>query len=270
MSGLARRLITAFVLLPLIILAIRTGPLLLALLLAVIALLGARELARVLRGQGLGLPVWLMASSAILLVASQLREGPFDNLFALALVILAALLVQLIRQDGRMLVGLSCIVFGAIYVGLLPAYLLRFYDLRGLGAVDPWPVTYALLLVWGCDTGAFFTGSLIGRHKLWPRVSPGKTWEGAFGGLLVAIVLAVAFGHWAGDLSLEERIIAGLLTGLFAQAGDLAESQMKREASMKDSGSTLPGHGGVLDRLDSLVIAVPVLYYWLRWAVRIP
>ena len=261
MSSLVKRLLTAIVLLPLIVLAIHVDRLLLLGLLALVAVLGARELVGLCRAQDLNLPVWVPAICGVLLVATHVPDAAVDTVLVLLFVVVMALIVQLIRRDGKMLLGLSCIVFIALYVGLLPGYLIRFYDLPGGAYPDPWPVTFALLLVWGCDTGAFLVGSSIGRHKLWPRVSPGKTWEGFLGGLIAAVVLAISFGGWVGGLSVSQRIIAGLLVGIFGPVGDLAESLMKREASIKDSGRTMPGHGGV---------AVPVLYYWLLLSVRIP
>jgi phosphatidate cytidylyltransferase len=267
MSSIAKRLLTAIVLLPAIVLAIHIDRLLLFILLAIIAVLGARELIGLFRARGVDPPVWLAAICAVLLSATHLPGSVIDAVSALFFVIAASLVVQLIRSSGKMLLEVSGTVFAALYAGLLPGYLLRFYDLPG-GAPDPWPVTFALLLVWGCDTGAYVVGSVIGRHKLWPRISPGKTWEGAAGGLIAAVALAIAFGNWAGELTLAQRTIAGLLAGLFAQIGDLAESLMKREASIKDSGGTLPGHGGILDRLDSVVLAVPSLYYWLHLSMR--
>jgi phosphatidate cytidylyltransferase len=269
MSGFAKRVLTAAVLLPPILVAVYVGPRATTGVLIIVAVIGSIELGRLLRGRGLEIASIPVCLGSILLLASFGGYLPIALSGALVSLLVFFLLVQLFRPNGDMLLGLPASFFGAIYLGLLPAHLLGLYRLAP-GEVSPWPVYFALLLVWAADTGAYGGGSLFGRHKLWPRVSPSKTWEGAFFGLGAPILLAILLGGWVKNLSLAERIVSGALVGLFAQIGDLAESLMKREASMKDSGGAFPGHGGILDRLDSLVLAVPVLYYWLRFAVRSP
>ena len=123
---------------------------------------------------------------------------------------------------------------------------------------------WAILIVWAVDTGAYVTGTLTGRHKLWPAVSPAKTWEGSVGGLIAALIVG---------LLLSSRMVPGLpamaaaalaaVAAVAAQLGDLLESRLKRRAGVKDSGRFMPGHGGMLDRLDSLLPAGPVFAYGL-------
>lgn len=126
---------------------------------------------------------------------------------------------------------------------------------------------YVFILVWAADSGAYFAGRALGKHKLAPKVSPGKTWEGVIGGVLTAAVLAFLFIHFAGD-SLFTRGNIQSLTALSAATvaisvlGDLTESMFKREAGIKDSSNLIPGHGGVLDRIDSLTAAVPFFSYF--------
>ncbi|MBX3101846.1 MAG: phosphatidate cytidylyltransferase [Bacteroidetes bacterium] len=127
---------------------------------------------------------------------------------------------------------------------------------------SPYPAMAPLLLVWTQDTFAFFGGKLLGRHKLWPSVSPGKTWEG----MLVGLVFTTALAVWLGAYPLwklpRPAWAAGLLMGLVAVGGDLLESAAKRRAGVKDSGNLLPGHGGLLDRFDALL---PVLAVYAAW-----
>lgn len=117
-----------------------------------------------------------------------------------------------------------------------------------------------LSLVWSGDTGAYFVGRAIGRHKLYPKVSPKKTIEGALGGLVASVAAAVivAWG-WIPELDLVHAGLIGLLGGFSAQVGDLVESLLKRSAGVKDSGTLLPGHGGMLDRVDGVIFAFPVV-----------
>jgi phosphatidate cytidylyltransferase len=119
---------------------------------------------------------------------------------------------------------------------------------------------------WATDTAAYGAGRAWGRRKLWPSVSPGKTVEGSIAGLAASAVVVAAFGRLFG-LELHSALVLGLLLGVTGQLGDLAESKLKRIAGVKDSGSLLPGHGGVLDRFDSFLVNAPVAYYYLYYAL---
>lgn len=118
---------------------------------------------------------------------------------------------------------------------------------------------YVMILVWGADSGAYMFGKLFGKHKLAPKVSPGKTWQGFIGGLLTAAVISWSYGLWA-DLAVAPLtlLVCSIVAVLASVLGDLTESMFKREAGIKDSGHLIPGHGGILDRIDSLTAAVPV------------
>lgn len=124
-----------------------------------------------------------------------------------------------------------------------------------------WWVLVALFGVWGSDTGAFFTGRFLGRHKLAPTISPGKTWEGVFGGLVLGTIAVILFSFPLG-VPWYLAIILGILVTIAAVLGDLAESLIKRQTHVKDSGQLFPGHGGMLDRIDSLLFAVMVVYFF--------
>ncbi len=153
---------------------------------------------------------------------------------------------------------------GAILLGVvacgwcLTRHLEVVYIAQGAGGI-------LLLLgpIWACDSGAYFVGRAIGKRPLAPVVSPNKTWEGAVGGFVASVAAAVAVGHLALDLPVLTGVGAGAIIGVFGQFGDLAESALKRGAGVKDSGRLIPGHGGLLDRLDSLTFAAPALYYFL-------
>ncbi len=132
--------------------------------------------------------------------------------------------------------------------------------LRHREPFGPQWIMYLLLLIWIADSGAYFTGRAFGKHKLLYNVSPGKSWEGVLGGLLGSLILALLGGWWF-ELPLRQYppfIIVSLVVVVFSVAGDLVESLLKRQAGVKDSGHILPGHGGILDRIDSLTAAAPV------------
>ena len=149
-------------------------------------------------------------------------------------------------------------LFGQVYIALPLSFLEL---LRHHGFL---PALLALLLVWGSDIGAFFVGSAIGRHPLSPRLSPKKTWEGLISGILTAGLLGLLLIPPWQQRSLLFGLGVGLAAGILSSAGDLGESAIKRWANAKDSGRFMPGHGGLLDRVDSLLFALPALYYLLR------
>jgi phosphatidate cytidylyltransferase len=172
------------------------------------------------------------------------------------------------RQGLRASPGGRLLVQAAGYLTLVPAGL----ALVWLHALDPMLVLYLVLLVAAADTGAYFAGRQFGRSKLAPEISPGKTREGLFGALLVVILVGL-LGAWLFGLAAMDALVFGLLSiivALVSVAGDLQESVLKREAGAKDSGTLLPGHGGVLDRIDSLTAAAPVFLFGLLWTALLP
>ena len=248
-----------------------------ALLLAAALFMGAREF--VLMGRKLGhrpsLPAGALAGWILLghfLLQGLFPTDPLPLWLALALagavIHFGALWFE--RDLGSALTSQAITWLSAIYLGLGLGFQLRLFltaePLSNMGG----RLVFALyLIVWLGDTGAYFVGSLLGRHKLAPRVSPKKTWEGLLGnyaGNLAAAYLAratVFSGHW----SAVDAAAIGLLLGTVGQLGDLVESTWKRSVGVKDSnmgGVSIPGHGGMLDRIDSLVFAAPALYAYVH------
>ena len=178
---------------------------------------------------------------------------------------------EYINDEGEDSIGLGerpwlaflFLLLGPVYVGFLLGHGLALRDLTGdvenLGR--SW-LLFTLLVVFACDTGAFAVGRLVGRHRMAPRISPNKTWEGAAGGFLASVGAALLVGL-AFDLAIPvwQQAVAGAIASVAAQFGDLTESALKRAANAKDSGSIMPGHGGILDRIDSILFALPAVYY---------
>jgi phosphatidate cytidylyltransferase len=200
------------------------------------------------------------------------RSGLYANFF-LTFVVIALMGLELTRRDGRLAVfHVSTTVFGVIYVAFLASHMLLLRELPNLVGI-PYDVGASFVFLvfavtWASDTGAFAVGSLIGRTQLLPRVSKKKTWEGAFGG--------VAFGALAGWIASEtfapylgapQGVLVGALASLVGLLGDLFESMLKRDAEVKDSSQIIPGHGGVLDRFDSLLFTAPLIYYFLKFVI---
>jgi phosphatidate cytidylyltransferase len=173
------------------------------------------------------------------------------------------------KRTDATLMGLLYISFLLGHVNLLRAVSGNAVWLSVLRADVPFGAGLVALVViacWATDTGAFAVGKAIGRHKLCPKISPGKTVEGAAAGLVAAVLVTASIGRWLG-LPLVHGVLLGVMLGVVGQLGDLYESSLKRKAGVKDSGALLPGHGGVLDRFDSLLFNAPVAFYYLSAVV---
>ena len=121
------------------------------------------------------------------------------------------------------------------------------------------------VILWINDSGAYFSGRAFGKHKLYPAISPNKTWEGLIGGMLLSLIAGAVISHWFDSLSLSQWLVVSAIIAVLANVGDLFESHLKRIAGVKDSGQLIPGHGGSLDRFDGLLIALPVVYVYLHF-----
>jgi len=195
----------------------------------------------------------------------------FDYDFLIPLLLTSAVVLPLIwfllrpQKEGAF-IGWAWTIAGILYVGWLLSY---FVALRGVDDGRNW-VFLALFVTFGSDSSAFFIGRACGKHRLALSISPGKTWEGAIGGAFGAIIVSLLFTlptplHLPFDY--WQAILLGLLVSIFGQLGDLVESLLKRSMGVKDSGKLLPGHGGFLDRIDSIVFAGIVVYYYVIWAM---
>ncbi len=199
--------------------------------------------------------------------------------FFLAVFMIVITLRELFRAETALpIYDIATTVFGVLYVGWLGAHFVLLREMpREIGtayATGSAFLLYAFLMAWSCDTAAYFVGLSIGKHRLFPRVSPKKSVEGAVGGFFAAIGGAALGRVWFvkdahGDplISLTEALVLGALVGVANQLGDLVESLIKRDAEVKDTSGTIPGHGGVLDRFDSLLFSAPVTYWYLLLVV---
>ena len=268
---LKHRVITAAVGVPIVILAIWFGdpwPWF-TLLMAAAALAGIYEFYHMANFDRREPLLYLGLLWTLALVLSPHYRSPA----VLPIVITATMLISLIcllRRPSKESAfrNWAWTIVGALYVGWMLSYWL---SLRSLEDGRNW-VYLAMLTTFANDTGAFFIGRARGKHKLAPTISAAKTWEGAIGGLICAILAAIViamvlnlispftFKYW-------QIILLGFLVGLFAQLGDLVESLLKRNTGVKESGNLLPGHGGILDRFDSLIFVGAVVYYYAIWVV---
>ena len=199
-------------------------------------------------------------------------EPHFDLDLLMPLLLTSAVLLPLIwlllpAQKEKTFTSWAWTIAGILYVGWLLGHLVA---LRGLDDGRNW-VFFALFVTFASDTAAFFTGRALGRHYLAPPISPGKTWEGAIGGVIGAIIVSLFFilaTPLSLDLNWGQAILLGFLVSIFGQLGDLVESLFKRNMGVKDSSRLIPGHGGFLDRMDSVVVATIVVYYYVIWVIQ--
>lgn len=211
---------------------------------------------------------------AALLTVAFIFDAPANEpnlvLITLALFVIAVLIAQTFRFQAdfsKMLAGTGVTVLGVVYLAFLGGFLIA----TRVG-FDPHPylsthlLGYFFLVLMGADTGAYFAGRTFGKHKLAPKISPGKTVEGLIGGLLAAAVCAAVATSWfIPELPYHFAIPLAMVMAGVGVLGDLAESAMKRGSKTKDAATILPGHGGLLDRLDSLLLNAPILYYFARF-----
>jgi len=271
--ALRLRVASGLLFVPLLIFMARAGGLVFFAFVAAEVGLGLAEFYRMMRQKGLAPFARLGILSGLGLLWVTLRPNTPLVSFVATAGLLLTLALELRRPELRQRVeDMAVTAFGVLYVGWLSAHFLMLREL-------PWRagrpyaegasyVLLAFFVTWSCDTGAYATGRLFGRNRPWSRISPRKSVEGAIGGLLSAIAAAFVARAWfAPYLKPWDAAALGLLVGVFGQVGDLVESLLKRDAAHGDSSDFIPGHGGILDRFDSLYFAAPLVYYYLRVAV---
>ncbi len=272
----ATRLLTGLVMGTIALWCLLYGGIALLCLIAVVVFLGSKEYVQILQNKGFypSLKVILYSDIIFALLAYFNR---FDLIaIAITLCSIGAFMWVLFRGRQPYIANVATTILGFVYGGWFPLHLLL---LRGLNAenyqgflklnIQNDGLGYVLLLfmiVVLTDTGGYYFGKHFGKHKLSPIISPQKTVEGSIGGAICAIIGSLIIGYFI-HLGFYHSLIIGLLCTTFAQIGDLCESMIKRDAGVKDSGNTLPGHGGFLDRTDSYILTIPVMFYYLKYFV---
>ena len=293
-----KRVLTAVILIPIVLVLVLRAPVpLLALLVALVAIQTLREytdLSAHYNLQPFRKPVYVMAAISFVALAAQSGQNYLTTtvqmLFAIAVatVAVAFFFLAIAMRREPLATGFpaaAAATLGYVYI-VVPLAMLVQLRQQGSGA---FLILYALIVVWTGDTVAYYTGRTLGRHKLAPRISPGKTWEGTVGSFIGAVVVGTIVFAYSASISggleqvgllqrsqgytppvlppLWQFALLSACINVAAQIGDLAESLIKRGAGVKDSGALLPGHGGLLDRIDALLFAAPVLWYYAAWRV---
>ncbi len=263
----ATRMLTGFIMGTIAMSAIIYGKWAILLMLLVIIFFASKEYVKILEHKGFYPSLKVMFLSQ-LIIASIAYFQRFD-LVAVALTFcsIGAFMWVLFRGRQPYIANVATTLLGIIYCGWFPLHLIflrhlsseRFHD--GLGFVV---LMFTAILM--TDIGCYYAGRHLGKHKLAPIVSPNKTIEGSIGGAIAAIIGALIIGYFL-QLEWYFSVMLGFLCTVFAQIGDLCESLLKRDAGVKDSGHSLPGHGGFLDRTDSFILTIPVMYYFCKHVV---
>ena len=275
MSNSVKRVLTALVAVPVIYIIILIGGLLYLLFFLALILVGQMEYRQILRSRDI--PFGISGTVFSVLVAI----GAYFGYVAMNLVFIGSVLLILIfslrrKENVDALRKMGGTLFGVVYIGLLFSHAILLRDLSDVGNIETFSlnnmglrdpgfffVIFAVACTFIHDTSAYYTGVLTGKHKLAPDISPGKTIEGTIGGFVGCIIAGLVVNFIFGDpLSSDWAVALAILISLAAIFGDLVESAIKRGAGLKDSGDIVPGHGGVLDRFDSLIFVFPVTYYF--------
>lgn len=274
MKKLITRTITGAVLVLVMLAAIIAGPYSYALLFLLILVGGLTEYGRLFNESkvkpnnilSMGISI-VFFMTAFFIGKGTLEAKYFFGLFPLLLVVIAA---ELYRKKVKPLENISATIFSIIYlaVPLSLTNLLVFSPVVGANMYSPKLLIALFALIWIYDSGAYLVGVSIGKHRLFERISPKKSWEGAIGGTIIAITASYFISHFIPEIKTIHWLVLSFLIVVFSTFGDLSESMLKRYFNIKDSGQLLPGHGGVLDRFDSLLFAAPVVAMYLKIVIE--
>lgn len=277
------RILTALVLMPVaVVIVLFTPTWAVAIAVAVLTILALREYFAL--GEAIGHRAYRLWTifCALLLIAQQWRAAPIfgfmgapvthtvgsvlwnlalasDPVFFLFVLGLTVLTIFTRRPLVETLPSAGISSSALLLVAFPLSYAVR---LHGIPTYGPRLLLFALVITWAADTVAYFVGRAIGKHPLAPHISPNKTWEGSIAGLAGSLVIAYAFHYWL-TIPVPHLLAMATLGNIAGQMGDLLESAYKRSAGVKDSGGLLPGHGGILDRIDALILCIPVIWYYL-------
>lgn len=273
MSNMTTRTIVGFLLGPLVLLCIYFGGWILFGLVTLISIIATWEAFMMLKTKSISpnftLGLWL----AILIPLSFInRKIEFSILFVISLFVIA--LFELFRNKENPIQNTASTLFFSGYIGIGIGSFLGIRELLQIQLYDnsfAWLTIAIIFSLWMCDSFAYFGGKLMGRTKLFPRISPNKTWEGSIWGFIASVLFMYLFYKFSPmnqlPINYNEVIVIGILIGMFGQIGDLVESMFKRDSGVKDSSHLIPGHGGFFDRFDSLIFVSPLIFFYLRYIV---
>ena len=244
------------------------SPISLWILFSAIIVLGQFEFYKVFSGSGIvpntiigvlgGLFLFVLAVTGI---AGYLNISYLTLAFPVAWL---TLLFELYRKKDKPFQNIAITILGVIYIAVpFTLLMLTGFPVISIKAYQPTIILGLFLLQWTSDTGAYLVGITLGKHPLFPRISPKKSWEGFVGGIILTLIISFVLSKYFTVLSLPNWLVIGSIIAVFGVAGDLIESLLKRSFNIKDSGNILPGHGGILDRFDSVIFSAPFVFIYL-------
>ncbi len=264
-----RRILTILVSVPIIFACTFEGGLFFFTLVAILSVISLNEFYNMLKTKGLN-PYYAIGNvftlAILVFVYNTIKHPSWESVSSFILtaaVIITFSTAVFIRRSSMAIANIAITILGIIYIGWLFSYLIL------LRALTPHGVFLFLLMfaIWATDTMAYVFGKKFGRRQLSPYISPNKTIEGAIAGFVMAVITSYFFGAFIAKSLIPDNwlhfVIIGIIIGVFGQLSDLAESLIKRDAGVKDSSNLVPGHGGVLDRMDSFIFTAPILYYYI-------
>lgn len=268
-SNTATRVIVSIVAIPLIVLVSYLGSYYFFLFILAIGLISYYEFSGMVKENIANANLWFGLFAICFIITNQFYYI-IDFIPLLFIIILLLLLIELFRNKGSVVNNLGASFLGILYIGLFSSALIairEFYpNINDLYDRGGYVIISMLTTIWVCDSAAFFGGTALGKHKLFPRISPNKSWEGALFGFVFAILTMFLAKLVVLDfLSWSNVIVLGIIIGIIGQLGDLVESSIKRDAGAKDSSSIIPGHGGIFDRFDSLLFSAPAVWLYLKY-----
>lgn len=269
---LSTRVIVAVLGIPLIIIVSLYGKYPFLIFAVFIGLVSFHEFSRMVRNRKYFTNNFIGYISILAVIINEYK--PFIDIKTLFFLIVVLLLIfELFRNKESAVSNLGVSLLGIFYIGFFSSALVSLRELYNDSIFiydrGGYLIISILISIWICDSAAYFLGTVYGKNKLMPRVSPNKSWEGAFAGFIFSIVGMLACRFLIADfLSWSDAIIIGLIVGTAGQVGDLIESLIKRDTFVKDSSSIIPGHGGIFDRFDSLLFSAPVVYLYLSFVSK--
>ncbi|MBA4406380.1 phosphatidate cytidylyltransferase [bacterium] len=272
MNNLSTRVLVTLVGVPLIVLVSLVGKIPFLIFVLAIGLISYYEYSKMLRNKH-SYPSKLIGYSAVGLIIINEYKNFIDYHIFFLIVVGLLLLFELFRNKESAIANLGATLLGIFYIGFFAAAIVdlrEFYsDSVFTYSQGGYLIISIFVSIWICDSAAYFVGSAYGLHKLMPRVSPKKSWEGAVAGFVFAVAGMIAARELILEfMTLRDAIAIGFIVGAFGQIGDLVESLLKRDTHVKDSSSIIPGHGGIFDRFDSLLFTAPIVYLYLTFFVK--
>lgn len=212
---------------------------------------------------GILLAVFMYVSVFLSLLGEHFRTISDYCIYAAVLTASLIFIQSLFNHQENPIQNLAYTFLGVLYAVVPFLFLLKTTHLNSQQDFSYHAVLGMILLIWANDASAYIVGSFFGKHKLYERISPGKTWEGTIGAAVLTVLCAIPIHYWFPQITLWQWILIAIIVAFFGTVGDLIESMLKRQAGIKDSGKIMPGHGGILDRFDSLIFVSPIVYLFL-------